>query len=135
MKNTVLIIFLFFSFFNGISQEFSEKEIVKLNKLNITTNNLDLSDVAVKDNLNKILKLDRKRKTNKTVGIILTSASVTSFILGGALLKKDNGLTDILGGVMIAGGAVSGGISIPFWTASKKRKKERDKLIEIFDPK
>ena len=132
MKKLTLLILLF-TFFNGLSQSLSEKEILKLNRLNIKTENLDFNNLNIENDLNKILNLDRKRKKNKTVGIILTSVSVTSFILGGALLSKDNGITDVFGGIMIAGGAVSGGISIPFWNSSNKRKKERDELIKMFD--
>ena len=132
MKKLVLLI-LIFTFFSGLSQNISEKEILKLNKLNVKTENLDFYNLNIKNDLNKILNLDRKRRKNKTVGIILTSASVTSFILGGTLLSKDNGITDVFGGIMIAGGAVYGGISIPFWNSSKKRKKERDELIQMFD--
>lgn len=129
----ILTIILLVSFFEGVSQNLSKKEIVTLNELNITTQTLNLNDINVRNNLNKILRLETKRRTNKTVGIILTSASVASMVLGGILLKKENSLTDTFGTIMIAGGVVYGGISIPFWTSSKKRKRERDKLIKMFD--
>jgi len=123
---------LFLSFLNGFSQSLSNRKIAELNKLNIQTETLDLKDINVQTNLNNILCLDKKRRKNKTVGVVLTSLSVTSLILGGALLSKDNGISDALGGIMFAGGAVYGGISIPFWNSAKKRKTERDKLIEMY---
>ena len=115
------------------SQNLNEKEIYKLKKLNINTEKVDLTDLNLQLNLKNILNLDRKRKTNKTVAIVYTSISAGSLLLGGVLLSKYNGLADIFGGVMITGGVVSGGISIPFWVASNKRKKERDRFIDLFE--
>ena len=129
----IAILILLFSFFNGISQTLSEKEIVKLNLLEIKTENLNLENNTVQKDLNEILKLERKRKTNKTLGIVMTTMSVSGMVLGGVLLSKDHILSDVFGGMMVAGGVVYGGISIPFWVSSKKRKKERDELIKMFD--
>jgi len=129
----IAILILLFSFYSGISQTLSEKEIAKLNSLEIKTEKLNLENTTIQKDLNEILKLERKRKKNKTIGIVMTTISVSGMILGGALLSKDNGLTDVFGGMMVAGGAVYGGISIPFWVSSKKRKKERDELIKMFN--
>jgi len=131
MKRIVIIILLF-SFFNGRSQTLSEKQIAKLNLLEIKTQNLDLESIEIQNRLNKILTLERKRKTNKTIGIVLTGCSVLSTILGGVLLSKKNNVTDVYGGMMLAGGLIYGGVSIPFWVSSKKRKQERDELIKMF---
>lgn len=132
MKKIVILILLF-SFLNGLSQTLSEKEIAKLDLLEIKTESLNLENIIVQKDLKEILKLERKRKTNKTIGIVMTTISVSGLILGGALLSKDNGLTDVYGGMIVGSGVVYGGISIPFWVSSKKRKKERDELIKMFD--
>jgi len=131
MKKIVILILLF-SFFNGKSQTLSEKQIAKLNLLEIKTQNLDLENAEIQKKLNKILTLERKRKTNKTFGIVLSGISVSGMILGGVLLSKKNNATDVLGKMMLGGGLIYGGISIPFWVSSKKRKQERDELIKMF---
>jgi len=128
----ILILLLLFSFFNGKSQTFSEKQIAKLNLLEVKTENLNLESIEIQKKLNKILELERKRKTNKTIGIVLTGISVSGMILGGVLLSKKNIVTDVYGEMMLAGGLIYGGISIPFWVSSKKRKQERDELIKMF---
>ena len=115
------------------SQNFNEKERNKLETLNINIERLDLTDLNLQLNLKNILKLERKRKTNKTVAIICTSISATSLLLGGALVSRNNGLAHIFGVAMITEGVVYGGISIPFWVASNKRKKERDRFIDLFE--
>lgn len=132
MKKIILIILLF-SFFNGLTQSLSEKEILKLNKLNIKTESLNINNFNIQNDLNRILKLEKKRKTNKTVGIVLTSLSVSSMIFGGIFVSKGNATIDAYGATMIAVGVFYGGVSIPFWVSSKKRKRERNELIKMFD--
>ncbi|WP_298780073.1 hypothetical protein [uncultured Polaribacter sp.] len=82
----ITIIFLLFSFLNGVSQTLSKKEIAKLNSLEIKTENLNLENTNIQNDLNKILKLERKRRTNKTVGIVMTTISVSGMVLGGGVL-------------------------------------------------
>ena len=77
----IAILILLFSFYNGISQTLSEKEIAKLNSLEIKTENLNLENTTIQKDLNEILKLERKRKKNKTVGIVMTTISVSGMIL------------------------------------------------------
>ena len=115
------------------SQNLNDNQIYKLKKLNINTERVDLTDLNIQLNLKNVLNLNRKRKTNKTVAIVFTSIAASSLLLGGALVSKNNGLADLFGGIMITSGVVYGGISIPFWIASNKRKKERDKLINLFE--
>ncbi len=132
-KFNLILLLLFFLVNTMYSQNLNEKEIYKLKKLNINTEKVDLTDLNLQLNLKNILNLDRKRKTNKTVAIVYTSISAASLLLGGVLVSKNNGLADLFGGIMITSGVVYGGISIPFWIASNKRKKERDKLINLFE--
>ena len=68
---------------------------------------------------------------------MLTAFSAVSLIHGSILIYKGNNakgghdFPSLFGGLMIASGVIYGGISIPFWASSRKRKKERDKLIKI----
>lgn len=114
------------------SQEISNTDLQKIEKLHLSTQNLDLTDLKVQKDLNQILSLDKKRKTNKTLGIVFTSAAVVSLVTGSVLLNKEHPISDVVGGIIITGGVMYGGASIPFWVASKKRKKERDKLLELY---
>ena len=131
MKRIILLISIF-SFLNGFSQDFSEKEIAKLNKLNIKTKSLNLYDFNIQKDLNEILNLEKKRKTNKTFGIILATLSLATLTAGIIEISGKNDLNQTLGTVGIVAGIIEGGISIPLWNASKKKKKERDKLFKNF---
>jgi len=135
-KAITLMIFLF-SFFYGNSQSLSDKNIFKLNELNIKTENLNLNDLNIQNDLNKILILDKKRKRNKRTGIILTSLSILATAYGIVALtydKADDGtgraIQETIGGISLGLGVVNAGISIPIFKSSKKKKIERDKLIE-----
>jgi len=132
MKRITLLILLF-SFLNGFSQDFSEKEITKLNRLNIKTESLNLNDLNIQKDLNEILNLEKKRKTNKTFGIILTTLSLVTITAGIIDVSGKNDMNQAFGTVGIVAGIIEGGISIPLWNASKKRKKERDELLKKFE--
>lgn len=115
------------------SQNLSEKQINKLGNLNIKTSQLNLNDSNIQKSLHRILVLDRKRKTNKIVGVVLSSISAGCVLSGVALLSNnDHPITDVIAGTMFVGGAVYGGISVPFWISAKNRKKERDRLMKLF---
>ena len=115
-KITILLLLLFSSFLN--SQELSENKIEKLHNLNIDIEKLDFKDVTIQNNLNEVLRLDRKHKTNKTVAIVLTSIAASGIVLGAATYSKKGLLGETLGGILIISGTVYGGVSIPFWIAS-----------------
>ena len=69
MKPLFLKAFLLFSLFSMHvlhSQNLTDKDLYKLKGLNINTKKTDLNDYNVQLNLNKILDLDYRRKTNKT---------------------------------------------------------------------
>jgi len=114
------------------SQEISNIDLQKLEDLQLSTQKLDLSDLTVQKDLNQILFLDKKRKTNKTLSLVFSSAAAISVVTGSILLSKENTTSDVVGGIFMSGVLIYGGISIPFWVASKKRKKERDKLLELY---
>lgn len=138
MKRITLFLFILLSYTVN-AQTLSEKKIDKLNALSINTDRLNLNDITIQKSLNEILKLDRKRKTNKTFGIVLSSISAVGIISGLLLVSRRNSQTTghdfatPIGGIIIAGGVAYGGISIPFWISSSKRKKERDELMKLFD--
>ena len=137
MRKIIFLLILLFSY-SVNAQAISEKKIYKLNHLSINTDRLDMNDITIQKSLNEILKLDRKRKTNKTVGIILTSISAVAIVTGTLLVSRNtsgNGhdFATPMGGLIITGGVAYGAVSIPFWISSSKRKKERDKLMKLFD--
>lgn len=115
------------------SQQISDTDLQKLEDMHLSTANFDLKDITVQKNLNQILLLDKKRKTNKTLGIVFGSAAIASLAAGSILLSKEHPTADVVGGIMLTGGLMYGGVSIPFWIASKKRKKERGKLLELYE--
>ena len=138
MKKEILIIFLLIVFFKSFSQSFNKQEIKRINYLGINTNEYDLNDSKIYTDFSEILKLNGRRKSNKTFGIILGSVSLltTSFGIYALSVKKDDGMgkaiVDTMGGISVGVGVVSGGFSIKLFNSSKKRKKERDKLIEQY---
>lgn len=131
MKKIIIFILLFTN--NCLSaQEVSKEEIRKLTVLTVKTEKLNLDNSFIQEKLNKILVLDKKRKTNQTIAIVLSSIAISEIVLGSALYNKDEGISEVLGGTFIGGGVISGIVSIPFWSSSQKRKKERDELIKLF---
>ena len=131
MKKIIIFILLFTN--NCLSaQEVSKEEIRKLTVLTVKTEKLNLDNSFIQEKLNKILVLDKKRKTNQTIAIVLSSIAISEIVLGSALYNKDEGISEVLGGTFIGGGVISGIVSIPFWSSSLKRKKERDELIKLF---
>jgi len=138
MKQITLLIILF-SFFIGNSQSLSNKNILKLNKLDIKIKKLNYKDVNIQNDLNEILFLDKKRRRNKRTGIILTSLSILTTSFGIIALTHDKAndgtgraYQELIGGMSLGLGIVSGGITIPIFNSAKKKKKERDKLIEKY---
>ena len=139
MKNIILLAFTFFTL-SISSQDLLPKSIYTLNSIGVNTEKLDLNNDLVQQNLNNILYLNRRIKTNKVFAYIFTIYGAASILTGSYLIfqgsySKDSsntGLEEILGGAVILGGVAYGSISIPFWIGAKKNKKRRDKLIEIY---
>jgi len=136
MTKVITLLILLFSFFIGNSQSLSNKNILKLNKLDIKTEKLNLNGINIQNDLNEILFLDKKRRRNKRTGIILTSLSVLTTTFGIFALTHDKAndgtgraYQELIGGMSLGIGIASGGITIPIFNSAKKRKKERDKLI------
>jgi len=134
MKNIILLILISY---NCSSQNLSEKEVAELSSFGIDLNQLDLNNQENSLNLNLILKKEKKRKLNKTLGVVLASISIVSISFGIAAISETRGASGhgeayggLIGGFSIALGGVSAGVSIPLFISSKKRKKERNALIE-----
>ena len=135
----IIFTLLLLSYFSANSQTLTEKEIVKLNELNIQIKNLDLNNTNTFNDIKSIITLGKKAKTNKILAIVFSASSLTGLITGTVLLSKarrmDNAgspYVTTLGSMMLAGGVIYGGISVPFWIASKKRERERMHLIEMY---
>jgi len=124
---------------NCFSQTFKAYEIKKLNSFGINLDSIDLSNNVSQMDFNAILNKDKKMQKNKTTGIILTSISVLSTSFGILILsrKSANGegkaFNQIFGGLFIGSGVINAGISISLFNSSKKRKKERNALIKIYN--
>ncbi len=134
MKTFVLLIILGLSLSTN-AQNFSKHELKILNRLKFETSQLETPDLKIQKELNQVLFLQKKYKTNHTFSSIFTTLGVSSVILGSLLIfqngkNKGAGLAQSLGLYCIAVGALNIGISIPFRAGGKKRKQERDALIE-----
>ena len=138
MKKEIIIIFSLIICFKSFSQSFNEREIKRINYFGINTTEYDLNDNKIYTDFSEILKLNNKRKSNKTFGIVLSSVSLltTSFGILALSSKKDDGMgkaiVDTIGGISLGVGVISGGVSIKLFNSSQKRKKERDKLIKLY---
>lgn len=136
-----LVIFTLFSLvtLTITAQAFNNKEIKRLSNLGINISDSDSISNQINSDFNRILFLERKRKSNKTAGIILSSLSVLGMATGIVMVTnpveatgEENAYRNLMGGFLIAGGAIEGGIGIPLLFVSKKKKRERDLLLEKY---
>ena len=139
MKKAILISILLVVCLKSFSQSFNERQVKRINRLGIKTNLYDLNQDKIQADFSKILKLNRKRKSNKAFGITMGFVSILTTAVGTALLfSNDKGspmgyfLGRIIGVSSLGVGVVSGGISIKLFNASKKRKRERDTVINSY---
>ncbi|TXD52055.1 MULTISPECIES: hypothetical protein [unclassified Polaribacter] len=136
MKNLIIKFTLLLIVFLGItiktySQNFSNQSLKKLESFEININKLD--NPKVYNDFNLILKLEKKRRNNKTLGIVLTSFSIVSTTLGIFVFSQGKGtITNSIGGAFLGAGIVSGCISIPLFNSSKNKRKQRDLLIRKY---
>lgn len=141
IMKTLTNLLVIFIFSKGVSQNFKPYEIKKLNSFGLEyKSSSQLNESYILD-FNSILIKDRKIRTNRTVGIVLTSLGALSLSSGILILanKSKNGegraIQETVGGMFIGAGVINFGISIPLFNASRKRIKERDKLIEKYTRK
>ena len=141
---TKLCIILLFSFISIVlnGQELKPKQIQKIESFGIEYPRLKNENIDY-NNFAEILKLDRKRKTNKTIGYVFSSLGLLT-VTGGILVLaniKSNPNNDmdesgayqaVIGGFLTSIGAIEIGVSIPLFISSKKRKNERNqRIIEL----
>ncbi len=110
------------------AQEFTEPEKERLVGLGIDYAQLLNTDPDYGADLRKVLEIDRKHRTNKTVGIVLGGVGIGT-TAGGLLImasrNRGNGLSKtVIGGGMTALGAVELGFSMSILSFSKKRKRK-----------
>ncbi|PKB43056.1 hypothetical protein AX016_1239 [Cellulophaga sp. RHA19] len=135
---TLVTLLVIFVFSNCFSQDFKHFEIKRLNSFGIELDLDNQMNESYNFDLNTILKKERKRRKNKTAGIIFTSLGALTTSFGVLILSNKSGndegkaIQGFIGGMFVGTGIVSGGISIPFFKSTKKRRKERDKLIEKY---
>lgn len=134
MKKEIIIIFFLIFCFKSFSQSFNEQEIKRINYFGINTIEYDLNDNKIYTDFSKILKLNNKRKSNKTFGIVLGSVTLltTSFGILALSVKKDDGMgkaiVDTIGGISLGVGVIFGGVSIKLFNSSKKKKKRKGQI-------
>lgn len=121
------------------AQSLSNNEVKKLSKLDLEINNIDQYEITLTKHLREILLAEKQRKANKTSGIILTTMSVLSIGYGLVVSSgptdsfwHGNPQRDTVGGILIGIGLIESGIGIPLLFTSKKRKKQRDSLIQEY---
>lgn len=142
------LILAFFLISNSIyCQSLTGRETRKIESFGVSLDQLKLENEQIFDDLNFILKKEKIRKKKKVAGLILASLSILS-ITGGILIatqsdkEPDNvhlneaaAYRGLIGSFFIATGVIEGGISIPIFISSKRKKKERDEAIKIFNGK
>ena len=136
---SILLIFMILISTNNYSQNLNEKELSKIESFGIILTNYNLNEKQVINDWNLIIDKDRKRKITKTTAIIFTSLSILSTTFGAKLISdnkdSEEGVGQSIGTIFIAGGIASAGISIHLFNSTSKRKKERNKLIELYNEK
>lgn len=137
LQKFITIILAFLSYAPLSAQEFTEPEKERLIELEIDYAQLLNTNPDYGADLRKVLEQDRKYRTNKTVGRVIGGVGVVT-TAGGLLLlatrNRGNGLSKtVIGGGMTALGAVELGFSMSILSFSKKKKKERDRMLSEFD--
>lgn len=131
-----LLIFLMLISIKAVAQDFSDREKNKISSFGINFTELNLENSEVVNDLQLIIKNDRKRNVNRIWGIIFTAASVVTVTSGVLAIASSQGepliiesLVGVWGAIVIGAGILEGVISIPFHIAAGKRKRQRNKLI------
>jgi hypothetical protein len=136
MQRATITLIVLLIFNNCFSQTFKNYEIKRLKTFEINTESIELNNSVNYLDLKAILEKEQKRKTNKTLAIVLTSLSALTMTYGAKIItsSKDDqeGLGGSIGIMIMTAGVVELGVSIPLFISSNKRKKERDNLIELY---
>ncbi|WP_422083286.1 hypothetical protein [Ulvibacterium sp.] len=132
-----IIVLVFFTYVSLAGQEFTEPEKERFQELGIDYTQLLNTEPDYGADLRKVLEQDRKYRTNKTVGTVFGGVGIAT-TAGGLLIlasrNRGNGLSKtVIGGGMTALGAVELGFSMSILSFSKKKKKERDRILSEFN--
>ncbi len=135
VKFILCLVLISFSTFS-LGQSLEPKQIEKIHDFGISYQSSLQKDLQIDTDLLNIIALDRKRKKNKTFGIILSGVGLLTTAFGTTAFTSEqvNPYSIIVGGVIAGVGLVEMGVSTPLFKSSKKRKRERDKLIEKYNP-
>ncbi|MDT0650211.1 hypothetical protein [Autumnicola edwardsiae] len=123
-------------------QELNKRQLSKISKFGIDTSNFNNDEHQINEDFRNILKAERRRKSNKVVGIVLTSLAAISIGLGVATFATpveseghESAFRGIIGSFLVGTGAIEGGIGIPLLFVSRRKKRQRNLLIEKYkDP-
>jgi hypothetical protein len=138
MVKTILTLIFLFHFAGLQAQEFSRKQLNKLESFGIDSINYSKHENGNVEALNEILKKDRSYKKNKIIGFTIGGIGAAAVTSGVLLIMHNNQMEtegvekfvmDLLGGTVITTGVIAMGVSIPIFATSRKRKEERNQLI------
>ncbi|MGB3776450.1 MAG: hypothetical protein WA951_14420, partial [Leeuwenhoekiella sp.] len=119
----------------AFTQDFNKRERLIMEKFEIVFDSIDHYNEVDLLNLQAFLKKDKQYRRRKRTGIIMASAGAVITGLGIVGIATNSAdyearpFVNILGGTVIAVGSATAGLSIPFFCSSKKKKRDRDKLI------
>jgi uncharacterized membrane protein (DUF485 family) len=130
------VFFLFLSL-QLFSQQISERSYRQLARIGIDTVSLHTAPAGDIARLHEILKKHRQQKAEKITGIIFGTFSGLSLVTGTILLAtkssgEEGGIGMAMGLLSMTAGTIYAGISVPLLIASKKKKRQRDRLIRSF---
>lgn len=132
MKIPIALVF-FLSFLGPEinAQSFKPYEITTLENLGVNYMDLNSGHEVVGLSLQEILRHDKKHKRKKIIGYVLVANGLTGIVVGSMVVAKSgHPIQEIFGGMILAGGIISAGISIPVFSSSKKHKNERERRIQ-----
>ena len=127
MKNLIASVLICISY-NTFSKDFKSHEIKRLNALGLELEFNSKMDKTQISDFKTILEKERKRRKKKTTGILLTSIGLLSTSSGILVLsgKSEKGqgtaIKGTAGGIILAAGILSAGLSIPFFKSAKKKE-------------
>lgn len=115
---------------------FKKREVQRLERLGIVVANYDLADSEVAADFKAILKLERKRKTAKAVGIASVTVAgiivIASAVMLTEGLSKDDQGSSTAGAIFAPVGGIVGLSSILPFKQARDLKAERDKLVSKY---
>lgn len=131
-----LTLFVICISWSGLSQELTPLEKESLDKFNIKVDSLDYTHELDVFELQALVKSDLDYRRKKRSGFIVAGAGALLTTTGVLLFTQRDGsvdtypLEDLAGSASIILGAGCIGATIPFFNSAKKKRRQRDALIE-----